>query len=164
MKPFLLMIAAWLTTIACAQTPVTVDKPGAWSRVQSLHPGAAIHAEIAGGGPLKGWFRSAADDALVIRTAKGEQTVPRGSVISLTVKGRNRRLRHMLIGLGIGAGAGLAAGAIADHASACHSGQFCLNFHDIGKIILTPAGAIVGLGVGAALPARGWMEIYKGVK
>lgn len=149
-------------SIGLAQAPEANTPPKSdWDNLRSLSAGATVQVRVAEKGRIQGSFRRATGDALFIRDKKGDQTLPRDSVISVSLKGKGRRGRHMLMGLGIGAALGLAAGEAYDLSHQCHPNEWCLLTAPIGKAILTPAGAVIGFGIGAAMPAHGWQEIYR---
>jgi hypothetical protein len=107
-------------------------------------------------------FRSVSNEAIVVSTASGEQTLSRQSVLRVSSKGKGHRMRNALIGAGIGAGAGLGIGAAMDAHDKCSQGGLCFDIlPNGGKEIVTPLGAIVGAIVGAVLPTSGWHEIYR---
>lgn len=135
---------------------------GNWDAVRQFAAGQAIRVSMAGGRSAQGTFMSATDSELLVSTAKAQETVARADVTRVATKGKNHRVRNAAIGLAVGAGAGLGVGAIADHASSCKStGTLCLNFPNLGKEVLTPVGAIVGLIVGAVIPSGNWHDVYR---
>lgn len=107
---------------------------------------------------MKSRFESVTDDAIVIHTNGAEQTFSRSSVQKAFSQRPGHRGRHALIGAAIGAGAGLGTGAAIDHDC---SRQSIVCTGNKGKAILTPVFGLIGAGIGAALPAGGWQEIYR---
>lgn len=105
-------------------------------------------------------FRSVTDEAIVVSTAAGDQTIARQSILRVSSKGNGHRMRNTLIGAGVGAGVGLGIGAAADHHKSCTG--FCVDvLPNGGKEIATPLGAIVGAIIGAVVPTGGWHVIYR---
>ena len=137
-----------LAATAAAQTTAA-----SWNTVKALTPGTDVRI-LNGSRTVSGKMEGVTDDAIVIRSRKGQETFKQPDVIRLSLRTNGHRARNGLIGLGVGAGVGLGVGAAAD--ASC--GSFCRN---LGKGVFTPAGAIVGLAVGALIPAGGWREIYK---
>jgi hypothetical protein len=155
-----LTLALVLARGAAAQSAAPVSNID-WGAVQSLTVGDRIRVTTVDRKAIQGAFQTATDEGLAIGQSSGAQTLARTSIKSVSVKGRGHRMRHALIGLGVGAGGGLAAGAAFD--TTCHPRAFfgCFAGPNFGKEALTRLGAIVGFGIGAALPAGGWREIYR---
>lgn len=133
-----------------------------WDRVGQLTPSQQIRVTLLDGRKVRGEFESASGDAVMVRTPKSEETLGRIMVARVASKGKSHRLRNALIGLGAGAAGGLIAGAVTD-AKICHPNVFlgCLGGRDIGKVVLTPFGALVGVIVGALIPTGGYRDIYR---
>jgi hypothetical protein len=154
---------ARLALLCCAAAlciPLSAQPVSDWAGLNHtpvMSAGTQIEVRTTGNQRSRGQFTTAEDDALVIMTANGPQRIPRAMVLRISAKKPGHRLRHTLIGLGIGAAAGLALGAVSD--SSCSPNCFIGN--NIGKAILTPAGAVVGLIVGVVLPTGGWREVYR---
>lgn len=169
MKSILILLAgsSLFATIAFgqAQTVSTPPKSG-WANLRLLTAGAEIRVNATGQQTIRGTLRSVNDDTLIVGQPQGERTLARSMVASVSVK-KSHRIRHMLIGLGVGAAGGLAAGAGLDSAYPCRYMDLgCVPAPGIGtspsaKEIVTPIGAVLGLAVGALLPAGGWREIYR---
>jgi hypothetical protein len=131
-----------------------------WDRLKQLSAGEEIQVVQNDAKSSRSNFRSVTDEAIVVSTATGEQTIARQSILRVSSKGTGHRMRNALIGAGVGAGAGLGIGAAADHHKACTG--LCVNIlPNGGKEIGTPLGAIVGGIVGAVVPTGGWHEIYR---
>jgi hypothetical protein len=129
-----------------------------WDNLKQLSAGQEIQVVQNGAKSSRGSFHSFTDDAIVMSTAGGEQTISRQGVLRVSTKDKRRRMRNALIGAGVGAGAGLGIGAGVDSASKCGIGP-C--FANLGIELLTPVGAIAGAIVGAVIPTGGWHEIYR---
>lgn len=129
-----------------------------WTSLSStLSAGSEIQVKTSGKETLRGQFASADADTLALTTSKGEQRVARAMVSRVAVKKKNHRLRNMAIGLGAGAAGGLAVGAAGDAQCNPH----CFFGNNLGKEVVTPAGAFAGLIVGLVWPTGGWREIYR---
>jgi len=124
--------------------------------VQALAPGEQIKVALQNGGTIHGKFQSASETDLVIARAAGQKPLTRENVRSVSIKHSHRGL-HALIGAAIGAGAGLGLGASIDND--CTKTSFVCTGNR-GKAILTPAFALIGAGIGAALPSAGWQHVY----
>jgi hypothetical protein len=124
----------------------------------AIAAGIRIEIGTAGNNRLRGQFKSADDEGLVMTTASGEQRIARATILRVSVKSPGHRLRHMLIGLGIGAAGGLTLGAVAD--ARC-TGNCIEGKTPLGKEVGTGLGALIGTIIGVALPAGGWREVYR---
>ncbi len=133
----------------------TVAAQANWNAVKTLTPGTDVRI-LSGTRTLRGKIDGVTDDAIVVRSRKGAETFKQPDVMRVSLRTSGHRTRNALIGLGAGAGAGLGLGAVAD--ASCKS--FCFG-GNLGKEVFTPVGAIVGLAVGALIPAGGWREIYQ---
>ena len=127
-----------------------------WNNLGNLARGDEVKVVITHGSAQRGVFQSVTGDAMIVHFPTGDQTFERQSVTQVLVKRDGHRGRHILIGLLVGAGVGLGAGAASDRAD---RNNWMLP--DIGKAILTPAGAIVGATFGALLPGSGWKKVYE---
>lgn len=132
-----------------------------WDKIKQLSAGEEIQVVQSNAKSLRGNFHSVTDEAIVMSTAAGEQTINRQSVLRVSSTGKGHRMRNALIGAGIGAGAGLGIGAAMDAHAKCTTG-LCFNIlPNGGKEIVTPVGAIAGAIVGAVIPTGGWHEVYR---
>jgi hypothetical protein len=132
-------------------------QPQSWNNVQALSPGTEIRVAGPHPGNTRGTLQSVTGDSLILNSRAGQETFARGQVTRVSVKKQGHRGRNALIGLGVGAGAGLAIGTAADRS--CAPGCFFGN--NIGKTIVTPFGASVGVLAGVLIPSGGWREIYR---
>jgi hypothetical protein len=130
-----------------------------WDDLKQIAPGTEIRATTADGKTLQGEFQSAGQDSLALATAKSQESLDRAQVARVQLKRQGHRMRNSLIGLGVGAGAGLGIGAALDRPTSCT--VFCIGFSNLGKVIVTPLGAIVGVGTGALIPTGGWKDVYR---
>jgi hypothetical protein len=127
-----------------------------WDNLKTVTPGAKIQIVLKDQKSYVGKFQTASDAAIVVRLETGDQTFSRQDVLRVSTKGKSHRLRNALIGFGVGAGVGLGLGAAGD--SSCGGNCF---FPKLGEEVFTPVGAIIGAGVGAALPTGRWHEVYR---
>jgi len=143
--------------LAVAASMLSAQSVTEWSAVKALNPGARIRVETAPR-KLSGEFRSASDDALVLRAGAGEETVVRSQVTRIAVRKPGHRKRNAIIGLGVGAGVGLGVGA----AARSHCTGFCINPVSNGVVVGAgaAAGGLVGVVVGAIIPTGGWRDLY----
>lgn len=161
-----LTVVLFSRALAFMVAPALVAQaPADWDRVKQLVAGREIRVSLADGRKLRGEFRSATDDALMVETTKSQEMLSRTMVTKVAVQGKSHRSRNALIGMGAGAAVGLIVGTIADR-SPCQGiiGPFnaplCLGPPNAGKEVLTPVGALVGVIAGALIPTRGWREVY----
>jgi hypothetical protein len=152
-------VAVLCTLLALTADPLVgaVEKSD-WGSLKQIAAGQAIKVTVKDGTSSQGGFQSATEDALVLRAAGVDRSIPRDTVRRVSIKTNGHRGKHALIGAAIGAGSGLGAGIAIDNdcspnAIVCTGNQ--------GKAILTPAFALLGAGIGALLPAGGWREIYR---
>jgi hypothetical protein len=131
---------------------------GDWATVQALAPGESIKVALQNGSTTHGKFQSASNTGLRIGSGARQETLLRENIRSVSVKHNGHRGRHALIGAAIGAGAGLGIGVAVDND--CTKNTIVCTGNK-GKAILTPAFALIGAAIGAALPAGGWREVYR---
>jgi hypothetical protein len=164
-RPISILLFA-VASLSLAQTPIAAPAADHWSDLHSLPADATVRVQTASKHPTEGRLAGVTDDALVVtikhgRFRRSEQTLPRASVISVSLMGKDHRGRHTLIGFAIGAGVGLGIGEAYDAAHQCAPNQwFCLFGAPLGKEILGPAGALIGTAIGAAMPGTRWRIIY----
>jgi hypothetical protein len=130
-----------------------------WDKLKQLLAGEEIQVVQNDAKSTRGNFHSVTDEAIVVSTAAGEQTINRQSVLRVSSQGKGHRTRNALIGAGVGAGAGAGIGAAI---GGCGQGAACIGATK-GEIIgvLTGLGALGGAIVGAVLPSGGWHEVYR---
>jgi hypothetical protein len=129
-----------------------------WNNLKQLSPGQQVRLLVNGRKSFKGQFRSVTDDAVVVHANGADQTLSRSSVQEVSSRRPGHRGRHALIGAAIGAGSGLGIGAAIDNDC---SSQSIVCTGNKGKAILAPVFGLVGAGIGAALPAGRWQEVYR---
>ncbi|HEY2843908.1 MAG TPA: hypothetical protein VGJ09_09665 [Bryobacteraceae bacterium] len=129
-----------------------------WNVVKALASGTDVRITV-GVHTVRGRILHATDEGLVLRSENSEEMFLRQEVTRVLLKGGSHRGRNSLIGLGGGAAVGAALGA-ATHQDC--SG-FCLFYTSrgtdaaIGAIVL----GVIGAGVGALIPTRSWLEVYR---
>ena len=133
-----------------------------WDSVKQLGAGQEIRIVLTDGVEVRGVFLSATDDVLTFATPKSQEALTRIMVAKVFSRGKKHGWRNFLIGFGAGAGGGLIVGAITD-AKTCQPTPFlgCFLGPNIGKVVFTPLGALVGGIVGALLPTGGWRDVYR---
>src|SRR3954454_20117607 len=146
-------VALWLAMFAGAASGQTSRAD--WNVLSGLPAGTEIRVTLAGGKTLRGFFQKNDADSLAINATTSQETLARQDVKRVQSKRPGHRGRNTLIGLGVGAVGGFALGAGADHAATSNW------LPNVGKIILTPLGAIIGTVVGVAIPTGGWREVYR---
>jgi hypothetical protein len=155
-----LLTTGFFAAISLAQTPDAAPGQDRWSDLRDLPADATVRVRTASPHPIQGRLAGVTDDVLVIDIKRGEQTLPRTSVVSVSVKGKSHRTLHTLIGFAIGSGIGLGAGEAYDGSHPCQKDEYCILTAPAGKVLLGPAGALIGLAVGAAMPANRWQTVY----
>lgn len=128
-----------------------------WDRLKQLSAGQEILVVQNDAKSSRSNFRSVTDEAIVVSTAAGEQTIARQSILRVSSKGKGHRVRNALIGAGIGAGAGAGIGAAI---AGCTSGCYGFTRGNVTGAV-SAVGGIVGAIVGALIPTGGWHEIYR---
>ena len=128
-----------------------------WDRLKQLSAGEEIQVVQNDAKSSRSNFRSVTDEAIVVSTAAGEQTIARQSILRVSSKGKGHRVRNALIGAGIGAGAGAGIGAAI---AGCTSGCYGFTRGNVTGAV-SAVGGIVGAIVGALIPTGGWHEIYR---
>lgn len=142
------------STLSLASEPQT--NKANWDNLKGLAPGEEIKIAVKQGKSEAGTLRGMTEDGIVLRLGSENRSFDRQSISAVYAKHEGNRARHALIGALAGAGVGLAIGAVAD---ARDRNQWLLP--SPGKIVFTPAGAIVGVAVGALLPSGNWRKIYE---
>jgi len=143
---------------AAAQAPAS---KGDWGNLRALMGGTEIRVLKTNYKAIDGTFRSVNDEGLTVAGRSGEEMIGRGSITAVSIREPSRRRRHELIGAAVGAALGLAIGVTTD--SLCPTtgyGAIRCPGGGAGKLLFTPLGAFVGLGIGAAVPT-GRREIYR---
>jgi hypothetical protein len=170
-----LLATGFFAALSLAQTPDAAPAQDRWSSLRNLPADVTVRVQTGSPRPIEGRLAGVTDDALVIRIKPdhlkpdhlkpdvlkpSEQTLPRTSVVSVSVKGKSHRGRHALIGFAVGSGVGLGVGEAYDGSHPCQKGDYCILTAPVGKVILGPAGALIGLAIGAGMPANSWQMVY----
>jgi hypothetical protein len=113
-----------------------------WVIVENLRPGSKLTVIQSNGHREKGRFQQASEQAITIRTKRGEVEISRVQVVKITSSSKLRRLRNA----GIGAGAGAGIGALVAYNTASGDHRFAA--------FMTALFTVGVCGIfGAALPA-----------
>lgn len=124
-----------------------------WDNLKQLAPNEQIRIVLNDAKSYRGEFQSVSDEAIVVRTAAGEQTFSRESVLRISTRGPSHAGRNALIGAGIGAAAGAATIAGICQTSYCKGPVEAT----VGVTIGAPLGALVGF----VMPTGGWHDVYR---
>ena len=147
-----------LAVISMAATALAQSNATDWNTVKGLATGADVRI-TAGSRTVHGKVLRVSDEAIVLAFGKGQEMFPQQEVLRIRLKGDSHRGRNSLIGLGSGAAAGAIIGAAAHQ----DCSGFCIFYTSRGTG--TAIGAIVlggiGAAVGALIPTRSWLEIYR---
>jgi len=129
-----------------------------WNTVKALATGANVRITT-GSRTVRGSILRVTDDALVLGTGKSQEMFPQQEVKRVLLRGDSHRGRNSLIGLGVGAPAGLITGAVGHQDCT----GWCIFYTSRGTDMA--AGAIIlggiGAAVGALIPTRSWLEVYR---
>jgi hypothetical protein len=125
-----------------------------WDNLKQLATGQEVRVVLNDAKSYSGQFQSVSDEALVVRTAAGEQTFTRESVLRVSAKAKSRRGRNALIGAAIGAGLGGVAVGMD-----CHYGRKGCGAG--GVFFGVPFAAGLGAGFAAVIPTGGWHDVYR---
>ncbi|MHB8484409.1 MAG: hypothetical protein ACYDCM_01570 [Candidatus Acidiferrales bacterium] len=148
-----LMLLFCVLALPCVSS--AQSNQSSWENLNTLRPGQKIEVVETDLKKHTGTFAAVSDDAIRINESTGEQSIPRASVMRVTLRENTRRLRHVLIGAAVGAGAGAVIAGVADHT--CSPSQaFCID--PISKGGAAGIGAVIGLAggaiVGAVIPSH----------
>jgi hypothetical protein len=124
-----------------------------WDNLKKLVPGEGIRIVLKDAKSYRVTFESFDEGGIVVRTATGQQTYARDTVLRVSSKGQSHRLRNALIGAGVAGGIS-GAGVAATYSSDPESGA-------IGAVVGIPIATIAGAGVGALIPTGGWHDVYR---
>jgi len=153
------MLLPILSLAAAAQTSASK-----WDTLRMLAPGTEVRVASANAKPIQGALESVTDSNLVLRQAGGPKSFVRTQILSISVKGKDHRMRNALIGLGVGTAAGLAIGYGIGRAQAnnCSNkgGWFCGLDEGAGTVVGGVAGIVGGTLTGVFWHTGGWRKIY----
>jgi hypothetical protein len=147
------MLLPILSFAAVAQTSASN-----WDTLKMLAPGTEVRVASANAKPIQGALESVTDSDLVLRQAGGPKSFGRTQILSVSVKGKDHRLRNAMIGLGVGTAAGLAIGYGIEHCS--RNGGWCGLDEGVGTAIGGVAGLVGGTLTGLFWHTGGWRKIY----
>lgn len=155
-----------MLVLAGSMTAITLDAAGTglvmerWNNIKQLSPGQELRVVLNDAKSFQGRFQGVSEDALVLRLAAGEQTFNRQDVLRVSIKSKSHRGRNALIGLAVGLGAGVLVGVASPELGQgkCAQGS-CVNAASVA--VPGFVGAVVGTGIGAAIPTGGWHDIYR---
>jgi proteasome assembly chaperone (PAC2) family protein len=149
-------LAAMLVLVAAIAPAQTKNTD--WNTVKALATGANVRittsSRTVGGSVLR-----VTDDSLVLAAGKSQEMFTQQEVKRVLLRGDSHRGRNSLIGLGGGAAIGLIIGA-ATHKDCT---GFCILYTSRGTDMAAGAAVVGGIGaaVGALIPTRSWLEIYR---
>jgi len=146
-----------LSLTAAAQTLASK-----WDAVKMLASGTEIRVASGTAKPILGAVESVTDSELVVlKQRTGQQSFPRAQIMSVSVKGKDHRLRNALIGLGVGVGLGGGIGAAVGEAQAKHcQGLLCGLALPADAVVGGIAGIVGGTLTGVFWHTGGWRKIY----
>jgi hypothetical protein len=127
-----------------------------WNAVRALAPGTSGRITV-GARTIRGTINRTTDEALVITSGAGQESIDRQQVSTVSVQQPSHRKRNALIGLAAGTGVGLGIGV----AARPKSNQLQIVSSSTVVAAATVAGALVGTIVGVVIPTGGWKEIYR---
>jgi hypothetical protein len=122
-----------------------------------LAPGTEIRVVAGASKPMEGTLESVTDGEIVLTQGAGPKSVPRPSILSVSIKIQHHRWRNALIGLGLGAGAGAGFGV---GRAGCGPGGWCGLDSGVGAAVGGVIGLVAGTVGGLAWPTGGWRKIY----
>ncbi len=147
------LILAILGSIVLAGQLSAQTGQDSWDNLKKLVPGEGIRIVLKDAKSYRVTFESFDEGGIVVRTATGQQTYARDTVLRVSSKGQSHRLRNALIGAGVAGGISGAAVA-ANYSHDPESGA-------IGAVVGIPIATIAGAGVGALIPTGGWRDVYR---
>ena len=144
--------AAALVAAFILLQPCQAADPEDWGGLAQIGKGEKVQIVKRDLKTVNGRFESYSQDAIVVDQKGASIAVPRQDVHRVTITGRGKRLRNLLIGAAAGAGTGLLIGQLATRER-----------HDDWQTVASFC-TIVGLGggtaIGAAIPSH--PTVYRG--
>ena len=136
-----------------------------WRAVSTRQPGEALKIKLKTGSMVKGKFKNASDDGLVLEMKNKELSLSREEIASVSLLGKRSAGKATVIGIavgggvGAGVGAGIGVAAFSRGSICCPAGQSAA----VGAGILGGAGAIAGglIGFGAGHTGHKEIMIYQ---
>ncbi len=136
-----------------------------WDNLKSLTPGQEIRVVMKNVKSYQGEFESLSEGGITLRQAAGEQTLARQDILRVSEKkGKNHRVRNVLIGTVVGASIGLRIGINQYLGRNCTEGPaFGCGYPPNPHLAetLTPVGGLAGAAIGAVIPTGGWHDVYR---
>jgi hypothetical protein len=154
---------AILSFAAAAQTPSqtsTRASAAKWEGLKTLTFGIEVLVASAHEKPVQGALESVTDSALVLKQAGGPVSFDRAQISSVSVKGKERRLRNAMIGLGVGTALGVVIGYGVGRAGCGKGDGWCNLNTGVGTAIGGISGLVGGTLTGVFWHTGGWRKIY----
>jgi len=131
-----------------------------WESLKTLAPGDRIRIVLNDAKAYTGQLQTLSDDTIAARLATGDQTFSRDSVLRVSAKGQSHRARNALLGLAAGVGTGVIVAVASPElgTGTCAQGS-CINATSMS--LAASVGAVIGVGIGTALPTGGWYDLYR---
>lgn len=152
-----------LSFAAAAQTPSqtsTRTSAAKWEGLKTLTSGIEVRVASANAKPTQGALESVTDSALVLKQAGGPISFDRAQIRSVSVKGKERRVRNALIGLGVGTALGVGIGYGVGRAGCSKGDGWCNLDTGVGMAIGGISGLVGGTLTGVFWHTGGWQKIY----
>ena len=127
-----------------------------WDNLKALPQGKEIQVVLNNAESYRGLLQTVTEEAIVVRTAGGEQTFTRQSILRVSTKGESHRGRNAVIGAIVGL-----AGGAATVAALCQGTTSCTGTGTAALVVGGGFGAPVGAVAGAVIPTGGWRDIYR---
>ena len=131
--------------IIFAQAPPTPIR-GSWDAVKALLPGNEMSVRLRNGQKLKGTLISVSDTVLTLERRKNTTDVNRGDVLRVYRVVKKSNAKGAIIGVLIGAGVGGLLGKLAEPEYSDDPG--------LAPVVFGFLGALIGVGIGAAISGR----------
>jgi hypothetical protein len=146
-----------------SQNPVLPHRKADWNNVTALARAAEVRVQLADSRSVSGGVLNVTPDSLAVNSAAGQETFMREQVLRVSVRKQGRRGRNTLVGLAFGAiaGAGIGGIAVASQHCARGFGRLCDSVNGPLVGVSTALGAVIGAGIGVAVPTGGWREVYR---
>lgn len=148
---------------AAAQTPSQTSTRTAaarWEGLKTLTSGIEVRVTSANAKPTQGALESVTDSALVLKQAGGPMSFDRAQIMSVSVKGKERRLRNAMIGLGVGIALGVGIGYGVGHAGCSKGDGWCNLDTGVDVVIGSVSGLVGGTLTGVFWHTGGWQKVY----
>ena len=157
----ILALGAAAQTSAQTSTQTSQSK---WEAMKILSQGIEVRVAASNAKPVQGALDAVTDSALVLKQAGGARSFDRSQILSVSVKGKEHRLRNAMIGLGVGTAIGMGIGYGVGRAQSnnCTSkgGWFCNLDTGAGFAVGGISGLVGGTLTGVFWHTGGWRKIY----